>query len=365
MNLRHLTDHQLKLDTQNLVQSERALLTQILYHLKEINSRKLYSDYGYKSLFEYACKELKYSSDQTFRRIEAMKLLTELPELANKIDSGELSLSNINQAQKHFKQEVTISKEQKFEILEMLSYKSVREGQKELLKIQDVKPLPEETKKQITPTHTHVSFCMSEELEAKLEHLKSLLGPKSYTLSMADLIEHMAELATAKLTEKKFGKKMISSRIALRCADRTDSILEIDDNSMAKNEDPNNSKLEPKDFDASILEYKNSRHSIPECSDHNDVKTNSSNVYEKNCKSTLNVQSERDITMSKRTRYIPKKIRYKIWQKAQHKCQKCESKTNLQIDHLKPFALGGLNSEENLRLLCFNCNQRSRINAVL
>ena len=31
------------------------------------------------------------------------------------------------------------------------------------------------------------------------------------------------------------------------------------------------------------------------------------------------------------------------------------------FDHIKPWALGGETSEENLRLLCRNCNQRESI----
>jgi 5-methylcytosine-specific restriction endonuclease McrA len=34
---------------------------------------------------------------------------------------------------------------------------------------------------------------------------------------------------------------------------------------------------------------------------------------------------------------------------------------NLQKDHIKPPPLGGETNEENLRLLCFHCNQRAAI----
>ncbi len=47
------------------------------------------------------------------------------------------------------------------------------------------------------------------------------------------------------------------------------------------------------------------------------------------------------------------------------KCVKCGSTHHLNYDHRKPFALGGKTTLENLRLLCFNCNQRRRIKAKL
>jgi hypothetical protein len=46
-------------------------------------------------------------------------------------------------------------------------------------------------------------------------------------------------------------------------------------------------------------------------------------------------------------------------------CQNCGGNFRLQIDHIKPFSLGGKTSSENLRILCFNCNQRARIKAKL
>ncbi len=47
------------------------------------------------------------------------------------------------------------------------------------------------------------------------------------------------------------------------------------------------------------------------------------------------------------------------------KCVKCGSTHHLNYDHRKPFALGGKTNAENVRLLCFNCNQRGRIKAKL
>lgn len=42
-------------------------------------------------------------------------------------------------------------------------------------------------------------------------------------------------------------------------------------------------------------------------------------------------------------------------------CTKCGSKRSLQFDHSHPYALGGKSTSDNIRLLCFNCNQRERI----
>lgn len=103
MNLTHLKDQELLTRTKQLVQQERLLLTQVLHHLREVERRKLFCDLGYQSLFEYAIKELHYSEGQAGRRIQAMRLIKELPEVEEKIKTGALSLSNIAQAQSYFK----------------------------------------------------------------------------------------------------------------------------------------------------------------------------------------------------------------------------------------------------------------------
>ena len=50
-----------------------------------------------------------------------------------------------------------------------------------------------------------------------------------------------------------------------------------------------------------------------------------------------------------------------VYSKADGACEICGSKSATEFDHIKPWALGGETSGENLRLLCRNCNQRESI----
>lgn len=60
------------------------------------------------------------------------------------------------------------------------------------------------------------------------------------------------------------------------------------------------------------------------------------------------------------SRHIPQEIRREIWRRDEGKCQyrdrvtrqPCESRHGVQIDHIKPYALGGTHDPGNLRLLC-------------
>jgi hypothetical protein len=51
--------------------------------------------------------------------------------------------------------------------------------------------------------------------------------------------------------------------------------------------------------------------------------------------------------------------------KRDQKCTNCGSTHRLNFDHRHPYALGGTSSIENIRILCFHCNQRARMNAGL
>ncbi len=61
------------------------------------------------------------------------------------------------------------------------------------------------------------------------------------------------------------------------------------------------------------------------------------------------------------TRYLSNKTKREVFEKSQGVCENCGSLFLLQYDHIEAFALGGKSHTENLRLLCFHCNQRARI----
>lgn len=233
MNLKHLKDEELLSHTQQLVKSEREVLTKILHHLREVERRKLFSDLGYQSLFEYAVKELKYSEGQAGRRIQAMRLIKEIPEVEEKIATGKLSLSNISQAQSYFREakkmgghsklqnlesktsepQKKLETKDKLRILESLHNKSAREGQKILIQMQPQIALPKERERVLSETHTEVRFVMTVELKNQLQELRSLLGPKSANMNLAELVGYMARVSLHDLKIKKFGKKRVSIEI--------------------------------------------------------------------------------------------------------------------------------------------------------
>jgi len=198
MQLSHLKDNELLSHGHQLVQNERLVLTEILHHLREVERRRFFCDLGYGSLFEYTVKELKYSEGQAGRRLQAMKLLKELPELEEKIENGSLNLSNISQAQSFFREskkaDRELDKEEKLKVMDDLENKTAREGQKIIFGIDPEIHMPKERERMVSETQTEVRFLMSENLRVQLEEVRSLLGYQGAQMSFAELFAVLAGL---------------------------------------------------------------------------------------------------------------------------------------------------------------------------
>lgn len=129
MNLQNLSDAELLTNTKTWVEKERSALHAVLHHLYEIERRRLFSSLKYPSLFAYTTEELKYSEAEAIRRISAMRLMRELPQIEPKISSGDLSLTNLGLAKQVFSKKVH-TKDEKLKLIQQLEGMSTREAQK-------------------------------------------------------------------------------------------------------------------------------------------------------------------------------------------------------------------------------------------
>lgn len=268
MDLRHLTDRVLLKDIKALVTREREVTSMILHHLREIEVRKAYSDLGFSSLFDYCVRELGYSEPAASRRVNASRLIKDFPDLEEKINSGALTLTNMAEASKFFRDEGIVTKNEKKEILSSIENQTKKECEKTLALFSN----KEAVKKMCITVEedTFKLFC----------ELKGILAHRNFNDNQ--LMKHVFHVAREVIENKRFGL---------------------------------NSKATPP------------------------------------AESTL--------------RYIPASVKKEVYKRDLGKCQKCGGMYKIEFDHLLPHALGGKTSVENLRLLCFSCNQRKRIEAGL
>jgi hypothetical protein len=284
MDLKHLTDTTPHIETLKLVSREREMTAQILHHLKENDRRKLYSDFKCSSLFSYCVTILGYSESSAQRRIEASRLLAELPEIEGKIEQGLLSLTNIGQVSKYIRDHQIKDPEQKRALLTQMEDLSKAECEKTLFALSGEKRPAREGVKRISKDESKVSYILSDETRTKVEKLKALMGRD---LSMDELIGFMADVAIKEVEKKKF---------------------------------------------------KQSDRPLPPPAE---------------------VDPQGPISRT------PKAAIKREVYKRDTNCTQCGSFSNLNYDHRKAYALGGKADPANIRLLCFNCNQRARIRMKL
>ena len=108
-NPKSLSNSALLQSTKSLAADERRITLEILWHLREIEHRRLFAE-CYPSLFEYCLKELLYSENAAFRRISAMRALKETPTLEASIQSGKLSITTVSKVQSFMRSEKLQSK---------------------------------------------------------------------------------------------------------------------------------------------------------------------------------------------------------------------------------------------------------------
>ncbi len=292
-------DQKLIDETDCAVQAEREATVRVLKNFIEIDRRRIFSVLGNGSFKEFVMSRYKFSEDEAWRRINAMKLLREVPEVEEKMESGSISMTHLGVAQSLFKHESkkhdrTFTPEEKLEVLEKMENTTTREAQRMAFSMASSPMF--ETQDKIRPVSSdtvEIKFAAPNELAQKLEKLKGLLAHSHPNITMADLIDKLCDLGLKEWDPARKVAKARKSPAAPRAA----------------------------------------------------------------------TESEADVTApAKPSREsISAHLKREVWLRDNSRCRNCGSGHALQIDHCHPVAFGGESTLENLRLLCRSCNQRAAI----
>lgn len=274
MNLKHLTDTSLRLDSKKAALNEKAATAILLHHIKEVERRKLYCDWKFSSLFDWCVNELGLCEGSAHLRITAARTMKEIPEIEKKIEQGSLTLSNISQVNQFCRQNNISDPREKKEILKQVENLSKTKTEKKLFEISGKENPAKESQKRVSETKSKVSLILSDETMEALKEVKALLGKE---VSSDELIQLMVQALKEKVEKDKF--KQVSLPKAVR---------------MTKG------------------------------------------------------------------RTIPAAVKRAVYSRDKQ-CVNCGSKHRLNFDHRHPYSFGGANTVENIRMLCFNCNQRAWI----
>ena len=116
-SLKGMSDRELINQLKKLVKQEQTLTLKILPHIIEFERRGLYRDLGYRSLYEYCTRELKYSESAAMRRIHAARAIQKCPSAIEYLASNRVTLSTLS----------IIHKYATPALLDRISHKSKRE----------------------------------------------------------------------------------------------------------------------------------------------------------------------------------------------------------------------------------------------
>jgi len=91
-----LSDRELLSRVKELVSRERAVTLEVLVHLIEVERRKLHLGLGYASMFDYCTRHFGYSSSAASRRIQSARCIRDYPEVYGLLEKNEVNLSSVS-----------------------------------------------------------------------------------------------------------------------------------------------------------------------------------------------------------------------------------------------------------------------------
>ena len=226
--MKFLSNPELINSTRLLAAQERNIGLEILHHLREIQARRLHLELGYSSLFQFCVAELRYPEASAQQKIQALRLLTELPEVEAKIAAGTLTVTNAAQLQSFATaaQKQGIAIPSKRELVQRLENQTKRGAERILATLAPEVPKPDRIRA-ISENQTEIRFVASAKLIQKLEKLKALRSHINVAPTMGELLEDLADLALAKVDPERKRAARNPTSMARRpqaAAERSDSL---------------------------------------------------------------------------------------------------------------------------------------------
>jgi len=203
-----LSDPQLLEYSIKLAHHENEIGLRLIHCLREAERRMIYLSLGYSSLWDYATRHLGLSNGNAQLKIDAMRLSRDSAIAREKIESGELSVTNAAKVNSFFRQEKragkTYTSEQKKEVIESVVGLSQSKCERVLLALAP-EAIPAEKIRPLTDTKTELKIVVDESTLALLNRLKELLSNQMPDATYADLLEYMAREQLKILEKKQMG----------------------------------------------------------------------------------------------------------------------------------------------------------------
>lgn len=303
MNLSKTSDNEILSGLEKLTKSERKITHLILWHILEVETRKLFLQLGYDSLYKYLTNHLGYSESAAYDRMQAARLLRKVPSVAAKIEEGSVKLTQLVKVQQSLQQERRLGKAADAviaqELIAKIENKTAYETEKIIACELNQTPKAHQKVKPQNDDSVRVEMTFTQEQYELLQKAQSLLSHVVPDNNLAEVVTYLAQ----NYIQKKEGSP--------KSAQSSEAAIE---------------KEKPAQTTQSF---------------------------------GVNPESKRSVPSAKR-KYIAASVRRAVFARAKNCCEfvhsqtqrRCNSRYQLQIDHIRPLAKGGDDEISNLRILC-------------
>jgi len=381
-SLTPLTDKELATALHELAAGERASTLEILVHLSEFERRDLHLRLGYPSMFEYCTRGLGYSESSAVRRLQSARLARRFPEVYRAIERKDLTVvtasmlspvitrENVSgliaaargKLQREVKGIVAALRPATITIPDRVIPLSVPAPAPEVLSMMapDAGGSAAPNRQDSYRHNGGKNPSTLDDAAARPDGAAAGSGPGDTSTGVqpggvsggvhpADSPAGTHPVAPPP-TEKRFKFEFGAGKDFMKKFSRVQSLI--------SNKIPMRMTFEVL-FECLMDEYL----------DRNDPEKRAQRREIRRAKADTsrpdsNAGDSRPEAIPKSARHIPAAVRDGVYTRDTGRCTftgpngvRCESTRNLQIDHVKPFALGGGNDASNLRLLCAKHNQ--------
>jgi hypothetical protein len=142
---RDLADRDLLTELEEAASCERRATARLIALLIEVDSRKLYADRGYSSLFTYCVQKLHLSEHAAYLRIEAARSTRRFPAILDRLGDGSLHLTAISLLAPH------LTAANHVDVLDSAKHKSKRDVEQLIARLRPQPDVPSVVRKLPTP----------------------------------------------------------------------------------------------------------------------------------------------------------------------------------------------------------------------
>ena len=322
-SLTHVSDAALLRGLADLVQRERMTTADLLAHIAEVDSRKLFVPAGYPSMHAYCVEELRLSEDAAFRRIRAARAARQFPILFEATAEGRLHLAAVSLLAPH------LTSENVAELIAMAVHRRKSEIEEFLAR----RFGPTEATSVVRPLIVATGQLVPGRVEGPVELVLGRVGDGG---SDQDTEEPRAvELVPGRVeapANERFLVQLTVGRSAYEKLRRAQERL---------------SHAVPSGDVAEVFERA--------------LDLLVTHLEKRKAGATVRPRKPR---LSVRKRHIPAHVRRAVWDRDEGRCtfvsvegNRCAARRLLEFDHVEPVARGGTATVDGLRLRCRAHNQ--------